>query len=108
MNRNPTSLLVVSGPPGAGKTTLCIRVAAQLGARIGGLVSPARMEGGRKTGILVRDLASGEERLLAQVEWPREGRHQPRPGAVPSDAISTTPDRTEADAVPPGAECAWM
>ena len=66
MNRNPTSLLVVSGPPGAGKTTLCIQVAAQLGAHVGGLVSPARLEGGRKTGILVRDLASGEERLLAE------------------------------------------
>ena len=109
MSRNRSSLLLVSGLPGAGKTMLCIRVAALLreaGVSVGGLVSPARMEGGRKTGILARSLASGEERLLAEAaplsgEWPREGRHQTRLGAVPSGAKPTITDRTEADAVPP-------
>lgn len=123
MNRNHSPLLLVSGQPGAGKTTLCIRVAALLreaGVSVGGLVSPARMEGGRKTGILARSLASGEERLLAEAapgktlgweriynllgELPREGRHQTRLGAVPSGAEPTITDRTEADAVPPSEE----
>ena len=69
MSRTHPSLLVLSGPPGAGKTTLCIRVAALLreaDVSVGGLVSPARMEGGHTTGILARSLASGEERLLAE------------------------------------------
>jgi nucleoside-triphosphatase THEP1 len=67
-------IFVLSGESGAGKTNLCIRTVAllqQAGAQVAGVVSPACVEGGRKTGIFVRDIRSGEQRRLAE----RRGRN---------------------------------
>ena len=69
MKKHNPRIFVLSGESGAGKTALCIRTVTllqQAGAQVAGLVSPARVEGNRKTGIFVRDIRSGEQRLLAE------------------------------------------
>jgi nucleoside-triphosphatase len=64
-------LTTISGPSGSGKTTLCLRLAEQ--ARLGdldcaGLISPARFEGARKTGIDLLDVRSLARRPLAHLD----------------------------------------
>lgn len=68
-------LWVVSGPIGAGKTTLCRGLADRARAAgwdVAGLLSPGVFAGEQKTAILLEDLRSGERRLLAS--------SAPRPG----------------------------
>jgi len=75
MKHHPPPLIVLTGAPGVGKTRLCMqatRILQQMGADVAGCLSPARMEGGRKTGIFVENIVSGERRLLA---GPRTGEH---------------------------------
>lgn len=62
---------IVTGGRGAGKTTFCrhaVERARAAGLDVAGLLSPARMEAGEKTGILVEDVRTGSRRLLASVE----------------------------------------
>ncbi len=62
-----TGLTLISGPRGAGKTSWCADLAAQAGAlglTVAGVLCPARLEDGRKTGIDLVDLRTGERRLL--------------------------------------------
>ncbi len=69
MSRSSPYVFLLSGKSGAGKTQLCIRAIALLRetrARVTGIVSPARFEAGKKTGIYARDILSNEQRLLAQ------------------------------------------
>ena len=64
-------LILLSGPIGAGKTTLCERAAEaarERGVRVAGVLAPAIVEGGTKMGIEAVDLASGERRLLARTD----------------------------------------
>lgn len=59
---------VVTGGRGAGKTTFCRQAAAlahAAGLDAAGILSPARMEAGEKTGIYVADVRTGAQRLLA-------------------------------------------
>lgn len=68
MDVNALPLWLVSGPRGAGKTTFCrllVRRARAAGWGVAGLLSPAIVEAGVKTGILAEDLRSGEARHLA-------------------------------------------
>jgi len=61
-------LYLLTGEIGAGKTTFCRQLALQArscGWQAAGLLSPARMENGKKTGILLEDIGSREQRLLA-------------------------------------------
>ena len=61
-------LTLVTGPRGIGKTRWCMALANHargLGLDVRGLVSPAVMKGGQKTGIELLDLAGGERRRLA-------------------------------------------
>lgn len=63
-------LLALTGPRGAGKTTLCQALAGRAraaGWTVAGLLSPAVITDGVRTGILAEDLATGETRTLAQV-----------------------------------------
>ncbi len=64
------SLCIVTGARGAGKTTFCDEIAnlaRHSGWDVAGVLSPSRLDGGRKTGILAEDLRSGERRLLASL-----------------------------------------
>ena len=64
-------LILLSGPIGAGKTTLCERAAAaarERGLRVAGVLAPAIVEDGAKVGIEAVDLASGKRRLLARTD----------------------------------------
>lgn len=70
--------LAVTGPPGCGKSTLCIRVAEALkarGVRVGGFTTAeVRSPRGARTGFELRDLATGRSALLASVEFPEGPR----------------------------------
>jgi nucleoside-triphosphatase THEP1 len=64
------SIWAISGPRQAGKSLFCrgVAVAArQAGWDVAGLLSPAQLEQGVKTGILVEDLRTGESRCLASI-----------------------------------------
>jgi nucleoside-triphosphatase THEP1 len=62
-------LILLSGPIGCGKTTLCSELIALADERdipIGGVLTPALLKHGKKVGIEAIDLFSGERRLLAR------------------------------------------
>lgn len=79
MDVNAPPLWLLTGPIGAGKTTFCRRLAQTArsqGWDAAGLLSPARMEAGRKIGILAEDLRSGEQLTLACIHSsPQAGLH---------------------------------
>jgi nucleoside-triphosphatase len=61
-------VVLLTGPRGVGKTCLCQRVARRArktGRSCKGVVSPAVLEGGEKTGIRLLDVATQEDRPLA-------------------------------------------
>lgn len=68
-------IVILTGLSGSGKTQTCLalqELAVQLGWQTAGLVSPGVYEGSRRTAIALRDIASGEERLLAALKMPAE------------------------------------
>lgn len=70
MEKFAGQILLVTGPRGAGKSTLCRRVidvARHASWKIGGVLSPAIIKGGLKIGIGVEDLSSGKRFLLAKL-----------------------------------------
>jgi nucleoside-triphosphatase THEP1 len=75
--QHPPDLTVLTGPSGTGKTSACLGVAdlaANLGLRVAGIVSPAVFVDGVKTAIDCFDLQSGQRRRLAtRVESPAPG-----------------------------------
>jgi len=80
-------LILLSGPIGSGKTTLCARAAAAARARgiaVAGVLAPAIVQRGAKVGIEAVDLVTGERRLLARADRdllrPRTGRKFDRRG----------------------------
>jgi len=76
------SLLLLTGPPGVGKTTVCLGLARLLGEKgwkVGGIVTLA--EGRRR---LALDLGSGERRLLAVGSGPMPARMGEESPAGPS------------------------
>ena len=63
-----STLHIITGDRGAGKSTFChhlVELAGPAEWQLGGLLSPAVVEGGQKTGIAAVDLRRGEQRLLA-------------------------------------------
>lgn len=67
-NEVKPGLTLITGPRGSGKTRWCMSLsdhAAAAGIRVGGLVSPSVFENGRKVGIDLVDLKSGDRRHLA-------------------------------------------
>jgi nucleoside-triphosphatase THEP1 len=68
-------MVVLSGESGCGKTSLCTqvaRLARAAGLDMAGLLTPARLAGGRKVGLDVQDVRSGRRRLLAEARGGRE------------------------------------
>ena len=64
-------LLLLSGPVGSGKTTLCQRVARAARERAmptDGILAPAVLEDGSKLGIDAVDLGQGVTRLMARTD----------------------------------------
>ncbi len=73
--------LAITGPPGAGKSTLARKIVEELkkkGLKVCGISCPDVREGGRRVGFVVEDLESGERAWLAKVSGcpgPRVGRY---------------------------------
>lgn len=62
-----SSLWLISGSSGSGKTTCCAKIVAQalsLGMTVGGFISPAVFQAGEKIGINLVNVATGENRRL--------------------------------------------
>jgi nucleoside-triphosphatase THEP1 len=75
-------LILLTGPVGAGKTTLCLRLAneARLRGRVvSGVLTPAVVEEDVKVGIDGLDVSTGERRPLA--------RHAPAWGTFPGTRV---------------------
>jgi len=62
---------LVTGRPGSGKSTVIertVRILTESGLSVGGLICPEiRDRSGARTGFLMRDIRTGEERVLASV-----------------------------------------
>jgi nucleoside-triphosphatase THEP1 len=68
MDMNVPPLWLLTGSSGSGKTTFCrelVQYAHSLGWDVAGLLSPAWMETGKKKGILIEDVRSGDQHKLA-------------------------------------------
>ncbi|BBB48575.1 nucleoside-triphosphatase [Pelolinea submarina] len=68
MAAQKSDLTIISGQKNAGKTKLCLRLVEKLqqdSIQVNGLVSPGLYQEGHKVGILVRDIATGEEKPMA-------------------------------------------
>jgi nucleoside-triphosphatase len=64
-------VVLLTGPRGVGKTYLCQRVAEkarETGRSCAGVLSPAVLEGGEKTGIRLVNVATGDDRSLATAD----------------------------------------
>lgn len=72
MNRiDEARIIALSGVSGAGKTTLCREIHRRLsatGVDVAGILSPPVFENGIKTRIMVRDLRTGRQTQLAEIE----------------------------------------
>lgn len=61
-------MLLITGRPGVGKTTLIKRLVASLPGRLGGFYTEELREGGRRVGFRLVTLA-GERAVFAHVAW---------------------------------------
>lgn len=73
--------LLITGPPGSGKTTLCRKVVQALRPRyrVGGMLTEEVREGGVRRGFKILDLLSGDVGVLASVgleHGPRLGKYR--------------------------------
>jgi len=69
------TVVLLSAPSGSGKTTACLQLTDLVrasGAKVCGIVCPAVFKGRHKCAIDMRDLSSGEQRLLARRIAPGE------------------------------------
>lgn len=64
-------IIILSGERGTGKTSACLRLAKEAnrrGLRPAGVICPARLVDGRKVGIDLMDVRTGERRPLAEAD----------------------------------------
>ena len=86
MNRLPKRLLLLTGNPGIGKTTVLMKTISALkekGTSVGGMVSREVREGGARVGFELLDLSSGRRGWLAHVNQktgPQVGRYRVNSG----------------------------
>lgn len=69
--------ILLTGPPGVGKTTVVMRLVESLGDGVDGFYTRELRESGRRTGFLLKSL-DGKEGLLAHVDLkygPKVGRY---------------------------------
>ncbi len=67
-------MLLLTGVPGVGKTTVIRHLAAQLaGRRVGGFYTEEIREGGQRRGFRLRTF-DGEARIIAHVDFPKRPR----------------------------------
>jgi nucleoside-triphosphatase len=81
--------LLVTGPPGVGKTTVMVRLARALsGLKLSGFLTEEMRERGERLGFRAMPLAAGEPRTIAHASFPapRVGRYGVDVAAI--DAIS--------------------
>lgn len=74
--RSTNRVVVVTGPSSGGKTETIVAVTERLrssGVPIAGFLQPGEFADGRKVGFRVRDVATGEEAVLATLGEGREG-----------------------------------
>ncbi|MFH1609313.1 MAG: NTPase [Candidatus Bipolaricaulota bacterium] len=62
--------IAVTGNPGVGKSTLVLRVVEGIPISCGGLVTQEIRKCGRRVGFSLRDLATGQEGVLAHIHLP--------------------------------------
>ena len=78
MTVEPT-IVALTGESGCGKTTLCTRVIALArlrGLKVAGVLTPPRYAGGRKVGLDVEEVSTGQRRPLAEA-WAEPCRNVP-------------------------------
>ena len=83
-------LIIVTGLSGAGKTTWCqnlVKNAKSEDLSVNGILSPGRFHDDKKIGINVVDLASGEERILANLNEKDQTRLSTPRWAFNADAM---------------------
>jgi len=82
------SVLLLVAPSGLGKTTACLRaveLALARGLRVAGVLSLPVYQGQVKTAIALRDIVTGQERILARANHAGDG---PRVGVWMFDPAS--------------------
>jgi nucleoside-triphosphatase len=62
--------ILLTGRPGIGKTTVVLKVASLLKSVAGGFYTEEIREAGRRLGFRVRDVRTGKEGILSQVNFP--------------------------------------
>jgi len=71
--------IAITGTPGVGKSTLVLRAAERVPLSVGGLLTQEIRKCGRRVGFSLRDLATGQEGVLAHVhlaDGPAVGRYR--------------------------------
>lgn len=98
--------LLITGPPGCGKSTVLSRTAGRLedaDLTVGGLSSPDMTTLGSRVGFRIEDLASDESDVMAHVdhrEGPRVGKYRVDIEAVDRiSELSLSSARAEADVI---------
>jgi iron complex transport system ATP-binding protein len=76
-SKDSPQLILLTGLSGVGKTTWCsqlVDLARERGLSVGGVISPSDFKEGRKVGINIVDLQSGETRQLASLRKGDSGK----------------------------------
>jgi nucleoside-triphosphatase len=82
MNKELKMKIFLTGLPGCGKSTVLLKtieILKQKGLKVGGIITPEKRAGGKRIAFLVKDIYSGKEGILANVDQkfgPRFGKYR--------------------------------